>query len=142
MNISKVLDAPKLHHSGIICPDEETVFANVQLLGLTEEYRGYVPQWGALCIFMRPNGGSPVEFVVPDADTKLAKFNKGMGGVHHVAFEIPDIGEATEKLNQKGVRMIEPEAIKGAGNFLCNFISPVFTRGIMVELVEELSRTG
>jgi methylmalonyl-CoA/ethylmalonyl-CoA epimerase len=36
------------------------------------------------------------------------------------------------------MRMIEPAAIKGAGNFLCNFISPVATRGIQIELVQPL----
>jgi hypothetical protein len=28
--------------------------------------------------------------------------------------------------------------VKGAGNFLCNFLSPVYTRGITIEFVQLL----
>jgi len=129
---------PPLHHVGIIQPDEEAVAMQMELLGLTESYRGYVPQFHALCIFTQPeNGGSPVEFVVADGGS-LLKFNKGAGGIHHIAFEVPDLAALTEEFAAKGVKMIEPEAVKGAGNFLCNFLAPIATRGIIVEYVQML----
>ena len=68
----------------------------------------------------------------------LAKFNKGAGGVHHFAYEVADIEAVSEKLIGKGLAMLEPAAIRGAGNFLCNFIHPVYTRGIQIELVQPL----
>lgn len=110
----------------------------MDLLGLTESYRGYVPQFQALCIFTDPvNGGSPVEFVVADGGS-LTKFNKGAGGIHHIAFEVPDIAALTAEFASRGVSMIEPEAVKGAGPFLCNFLSPIATRGIIVEYVQPI----
>lgn len=129
---------PPLHHVGIVQPDEEAVTMQMELLGLTESYRGYVPEFHALCIFTEPvNGGSPIEFVVANGGP-LLKFNKGAGGIHHIAFEVPDIAALTEEFSARGLRMIEPKAVKGAGNFLCNFLSPVATRGIIVEYVQEL----
>jgi methylmalonyl-CoA/ethylmalonyl-CoA epimerase len=127
-----------LHHVGIVQPDEDAVALQMEVLGLTELYRGYVPQFNALCIFTNPvNGGSPVEFVVADGGS-LTKFNKGAGGIHHIAFEVADIAALTAEFAAKGIKMIEPDAVKGAGNFLCNFLSPVATRGIIVEYVQPL----
>jgi methylmalonyl-CoA/ethylmalonyl-CoA epimerase len=34
------------------------------------------------------------------------------------------------------MRMVEPKAIKGAGDFWCNFLSPASTRGVQIEFVE------
>ena len=129
---------PPLHHVGIVQPDLETVALQMQVMGLTEAYRGYVPQFHALCIFTEPaNGGSPIEFVVPD-DGPLLKFNKGAGGLHHLAFTVPDLAATTAEFAGQGIRMIEPEPVRGAGNFLCNFLFPVATRGIIVEYIQLL----
>ncbi|MBC7519628.1 MAG: VOC family protein, partial [Sandarakinorhabdus sp.] len=72
-------DGPVLHHVGIVVPDADEMAAMMAVLGLVEDYRGYVPQFQALCIFTNGNGASPVEFVIPDGGP-LMKFNKGMGG--------------------------------------------------------------
>ena len=131
------LNSP-LHHVGIVQPDEDAVAMQMEVLGLSESYRGYVPQFHALCIFTDAvNGGSPIEFVVADGGP-LVKFNKGAGGIHHVAFEVPDIAALMADFETRGHRMIEPDPVKGAGNFLCNFLSPVATRGIIVEYVQML----
>jgi len=34
------------------------------------------------------------------------------------------------------MKFLEPAPIKGAGPFLCNFLSPMFTRGVLIEFVE------
>ncbi|MEO8812428.1 MAG: VOC family protein, partial [Caulobacteraceae bacterium] len=81
---------PPLHHVGIVQPTEAEALAMMALLGLEEDYRGFVPQWRALCIFTRAAGRSPIEFVVPDGGP-LAAFNKGAGGLHHIALQVPDI---------------------------------------------------
>lgn len=130
----------RLHHVGIVQSSEEDVQNLMQVLGLEEDYRGYVPTWSALCIFTRPQGGSPVEFVVPDGGP-LMKFNKGMGGLHHVAFEVPDLAQLAQDLAADGMKLLEPAPVKGAGDFLCNFLSPIYTRGITVEYIELLPRS-
>jgi methylmalonyl-CoA/ethylmalonyl-CoA epimerase len=127
----------RLHHVGIVQPTEAEAADLMALLGLEEDYRGYVPTWSALCIFTKPLGASPVEFVVPDGGP-LVSFNKGMGGLHHLAFEVADLAQLTADLAADGIRLLEPEPVKGAGPFLCNFVHPKFTRGLTVEYIQLL----
>ena len=128
---------PPLHHVGIVQPTEADARAMMELLGLEEDYRGFVPQWGALCIFTKPAGASPLEFVIPDGGP-LAKFNKGAGGLHHVALQVADLDALARRLAAQDIKLIEPEHVKGAGDFVCNFLSPVYTRGLTVEFVQLL----
>jgi methylmalonyl-CoA/ethylmalonyl-CoA epimerase len=127
--------ARPLHHVGIVMPSEAEVRDLMELLGLEEDYRGYVPTWSALCIFTKALGASPIEFVVPDGGP-LLKFNKGMGGLHHVAFVVDDLAQLARDLEARDIRLLEAEPVKGAGDFLCNFLSPVYTRGLTVEYIQ------
>jgi methylmalonyl-CoA/ethylmalonyl-CoA epimerase len=126
---------PLLHHVGIVQPDESDALAQMSLLGLEEDYRGFVPQWSALCIFTKASSGSQIEFVVPSGGP-LANFNKGAGGFHHIALQVPDLDEVALWLQAKGMNLLEPEPVRGAGPFRCNFLSPRFTRGLTIEFVE------
>jgi len=126
---------PPLHHVGIVQPSEDEALAMMAVLGLEEAHRGYVPQFQALCIFTRAAGRSPLEFVIPDGGP-LAKFNKGAGGMHHVAFEVPDLDALARDLEARDMKLLEREHVQGAGNFICNFLSPIYTRGLTVEYVQ------
>jgi methylmalonyl-CoA/ethylmalonyl-CoA epimerase len=132
---------PPLHHVGIVSPSEEEAMALMALLSLQEDFRGFVPHWSALCIFSKPNGASPIEFVVPDGGP-LARFNKGAGGLHHIALQVPDLDALAVRLEAKDMKLLEAEHVKGAGDFLCNFLSPVYTRGVTIEFVQLLSAAG
>ena len=126
-----------MHHVGIVQPSEADAMALMSLMGLEEDYRGFVPQWRALCIFTKAQGGSPIEFVVPDGGP-LEKFNKGAGGLHHIALQVPSLDDLAAALAREDMKLLEAEHVKGAGNFLCNFLSPVYTRGITIEFVQLL----
>ena len=135
--IAAFLSSPRLHHVGIVTPSERLASDQMTKLGLREQYRGYVERWDVTCIFCEPNGGSPIEFVIPGSGP-LKEFNRGIGGLHHVALTVPNLKEAMEDFARNGVTMLEKEPVKGAGPFLCNFLLPVFTRGFAVELVQIL----
>jgi catechol 2,3-dioxygenase-like lactoylglutathione lyase family enzyme len=128
---------PPLHHVGIVKPSEEEAHEFMQLLGLEEDFRGFVPQWSALCIFTKPNGASPIEFVIPDGGP-LARFNKGAGGLHHVALQVASLDKVAARLAAEGMKLLEAEHVKGAGDFLCNFLDPLYTRGVIIEFVQPL----
>ena len=128
---------PEVHHTGIVVPSEARVQELMRLMQLTEWYRAYVPRWHALCIFTRPGNRSPIEFVVAD-DGPLRRFNRGIGGVHHIALAVESLDSVAERLAGEGMRLLETEHVKGAGPFLCNFLSPIQTRGVQVEYVQEL----
>ncbi|MEV8468185.1 VOC family protein [Fluviibacterium sp. DFM31] len=130
--------APKLHHVGIIQPDMEAAEAFMALFNHEEDYRGYVEAFECWCIFLKaPAGTAAVELVVPTGGP-LMKFNRGAGGLHHYAFETPDIRAVQKALAERDVRMLEDEPVQGAGNFLCNFVHPVSTRGVIIEYVQPL----
>lgn len=128
---------PPLHHVGIVQPSLEDALQMMALLGLQEDYRGFVPQFSALCVFTKREVGSPIEFVIPDGGP-LERFNKGAGGLHHIALEVPDLDALARDLAAQDMRLLEPEHVKGAGPFLCNFLSPVYTRGVTIEYVQLL----
>ena len=126
----------RLHHVGIVVPTEAQAVTLMELLGLTEAYRGFVEHYQALCIFTVGNGASPLELVVPSGGV-LKDFNPGVGGLHHVAFSVSNLHDLADDLNQRGIKLTEDEPVRGAGPFYCNFLSPVYTRGVVVEFVQE-----
>lgn len=126
----------RLHHVGVVFPSIEDAERHMETFGLVEDYRGYVAAWSCWCIFTKaPAGGTAIELVVAD-DGPLLKFNRGVGGVHHFAYEIDDFAAAEEWCARNDLQLVEPAAIKGAGDFWCNFIHPISTRGIQIELVK------
>ena len=107
----------RLHHVGIVMPDLMEAERFMETMGLKEDYRGYVAPWHCWCVFTTPrDDGTALELVVADGGP-LLRFNKGAGGVHHFAFEVPDIREASAWAEDQGMRMIEAEPVKGAGDF-------------------------
>ncbi|MBN9669875.1 VOC family protein [Roseibium aggregatum] len=134
------LAAPKIHHVGIVMPDMESADHFMALFGHKEEYRGFVPEFECWCLFCHaPAGQAAVELVVPTGGS-LSKFNKGAGGLHHYAIETENLVELQRQFATKDMPMLKPEPVKGAGNFICNFLSPVVTRGILIEFVELLDQ--
>ena len=128
---------PLLHHVGIIMRTEEDAADYAEQLGLEEDYRGYVPEFQALCIFMKSQGTGAIELVVPSGGP-LASYNKGMGGIHHYALQVESLDAVREDLLSRDIKLISDQHVKGAGNFLCNFLDPKYTRGLMTEYIQLL----
>jgi methylmalonyl-CoA/ethylmalonyl-CoA epimerase len=120
---------------GIVSPSERHAASLMALLGLEEAARGFVAAYRALCVFTRPAGGSPLEFVIPEGGA-LKEFNRGAGGLHHIAIEVADLRDTARELKERGMELLEPEPVQGAGDFECNFLSPVYTRGVIIEFVQ------
>jgi len=123
----------RLHHVGIIVPDGEQARFLLDLLGLTESRRYYVPEYEAECLFTSGPAGV-IEFIIPRGG-KLAKFNKGMGGLHHLALEVADLEQTAAEMRVKGYELLEREPVD-AGPIWINFLPPAVTRGIIVEFVQ------
>jgi len=122
-----------------VVPDFAAAETYMALFGHVEDYRGEVPEFECWCLFMKAVPGAPaVELVVPTGGS-LARFNRGAGGLHHYALTTGDIRALQADLAARDIPMLRPEPVKGAGNFLCNFVSPVATRGVLVEYVQPLA---
>jgi methylmalonyl-CoA/ethylmalonyl-CoA epimerase len=103
------------------------------MLRLEVDGETYVAAYDADCIFSKGPGGC-IEFIIPRGG-KLKGFNKGAGGLHHVALEVDDLAAESRRLEAEGVRLLERVPVD-AGNLLINFVPPIFTRGVILELVQ------
>jgi len=71
-------------------------------------------------------------------DSPLARsLSKRGQGVHHIAVAVEDLGGTLRRLESAGVRLIDREPRRGAGNELVAFLHPAGTAGVLIELVEE-----
>ena len=69
----------------------------------------------------------------------IAKFiNKKGEGMHHIAFEVPDIVAEMERLKKLGFTLLNETPKKGADNKLICFVHPKVTNGVLIELCQSI----
>lgn len=124
----------KLHHVGIVMNELERAEKFMEVFGLTEAFREYVPEYNALCIFTDMEGTS-IELIVPDGGV-LREYNNGKGGIHHIAFSTEDVEKTRELFEGRELHMLEKDAVKGAGKIKVNFLRPRYGCGVLAEFVE------
>lgn len=85
-------------------------------------------------------GDSKIELLqATHPDSAIAKHIEKRGeGMHHIAFEVPDIFEAMERMKVQGYRVLNAEPKRGADNKLIFFLHPKDTNGVLVELCQEI----
>jgi len=57
-------------------------------------------------------------------------------GMHHIAFEVPDIMVEMERLKKEGFTLLNEAPKKGADNKLVCFVHPKDTNGVLIELCQ------
>ena len=132
----------RVHHWGIVLPTVEKAEAFIKQFGLVEDYRGYVEAYDSNLIFTtHGEGHDAIEFIIPLSGV-LTEFNKGKGGIAHIAYLVDDIEATSEELRAQGFEMLESKATKGTDEIIVNFIRPKYTQGILVELIEQISEVN
>ena len=135
--------AIRLHHVGIAVRDGGAAAELWRtLLGLREEGRYPVEEFGVLALFLAPErpptpaAGGLLELLEPLApDSPVARFLSRRGeGLHHVCFEVEDIHRTLAALESRGVRLVDREPRRGAGGHLVAFIHPASAGGVLLEL--------
>ncbi len=72
-------------------------------------------------------------------ESAIAKFIDKKGeGIHHIAFEVPDLNTEIDRLKLLGYQILNPPK-KGADGMLICFMHPKETNGVLVELCQKLS---
>ena len=72
-----------------------------------------------------------------DPQGVIAKFIEKKGeGLHHVAFEVPDIIGEMSRLKNAGFTLLNEQPKKGADNKLVCFIHPKNCNGVLIELCQ------
>ena len=68
-------------------------------------------------------------------DGPIGKFIAKKGpGMHHMAFAVKDTDKALKKAEERGVRLIDKVARKGAEGLNIGFLHPKSTNGVLTEL--------
>lgn len=129
----------KLEHIGIAVKDikaANTLFAG--LLGREPYKTEEVESEGVRTSFFEI-GGVKIELLeATRPDSPIAKFIEKKGeGLHHLAFEVSDIGQSLRQYQEKGYDLINKEPKHGADNKMIAFLHPKSTGGVLVELCKD-----
>jgi methylmalonyl-CoA/ethylmalonyl-CoA epimerase len=72
-----------------------------------------------------------------DPNGPIAKFIAKKGeGLHHIAFEVPDILAEMERLKKEGFTLLNEAPKMGADNKLVCFVHPKDAGGVLIEICQ------
>ncbi len=85
-----------------------------------------------------PVGDTKIELLESTApDGPIARHIESRGeGLHHIAFEVTDIGEALKTLAGKGIPLIDETPRKGVEDSTIAFLHPKGTGKVLMEVVQ------
>jgi len=131
----------KIDHIGVAVKNlGESLHIFKDILGMQYTGEEEVEEQKVKTAFL-PVGESEIELLESTSpDGAIAKFIEKRGeGIHHIAFEVDDLGEKLKELEKAGVRLIDKEPRYGAGGAQIAFLHPKSTNGILIELCEHKS---
>jgi methylmalonyl-CoA epimerase len=126
-----------IHHLGVAVEDlDEAVATYERLFGAALERRETVPEQGIEAASLRI-GSDRVELLASlGEETAVGKFLEKRGpGMHHVAFEVEDIGAALDDLAAGGVELIDERPRHGLFGLEVAFVHPDSLHGVLAEVV-------
>ena len=89
--------------------------------------------------FFLQNGGKIELVQSTQPDGVIAKYIDKKGeGMHHIAFEVPDIHSEMERLKKEGFTLLNETPKKGADNKLVCFVHPKDCNGVLIELCQTI----
>ena len=129
----------KIHHIGIAVDSLQSALPVFEkLLGRPPDSEEVVEEQ-KVRVAMFQVGESRLELIeATSEDSPLARSIAKRGqGLHHIALEVEELAGTLRELENAGVRLIDREPRRGAGNELVAFLHPAGTSGVLIELVEE-----
>jgi len=126
-----------IHHLGVAVADlDEAVATYERLLGAELEHRELVPDQGVEAASLRVGAGRVELLASLGEETPVGKFLSKRGpGMHHVAFEVDDVGEALGELSAQGAELIDEEPRRGMFGLEVAFVHPDSMHGVLAEIV-------
>lgn len=130
----------KIEHIGIAVKDLEV--SNLlfeKLLGAPPYKFEDVESEGVTTSFFS-NGPNKIELLAAtNPESPIAKFIEKKGeGIHHIAFDVEDIGLEIVRLKSEGFVVLNEVPKKGADNKWVAFLHPKSTNGVLIELCQEI----
>jgi methylmalonyl-CoA epimerase len=126
-----------IHHVGIAVADLDSAVETYQrLFGAAVEHRETVPDQGVEAALLRVGAGRIELLASLGPDTPVGKFLAKRGpGMHHVAFEVADVGVELERLAAGGTELIDERPRRGLFGLEVAFVHPDATGGVLAEFV-------
>ena len=128
-----------IHHLGVAVENlDEAVATYERLFGAELEYRETVAEQGVEAASLRV-GSDRVELLASlGDDTPVGKFLANRGpGMHHVAYEVDDVGQALDELAAEGAELIDERPRRGLFGLEVAFIHPDSVHGVLAEVVSD-----
>jgi methylmalonyl-CoA epimerase len=128
----------RIDHVGIAVADLDAAIAlHEQTYGMAVAHRETVEEQGVEAVLLDV-GENHVELLAPlGDDTPVGRFLAKRGpGLHHVAYQVPDIALALVELREQGVRLIDATPRVGIRGSKVAFVHPSATGSVLTELVE------
>jgi len=137
-SISSACDGARIHHLGIAVESLARAVPLFQkLVGKAPDAEETVPDQSVRVSAFRL-GDCRLELLESTNDSSpIARFIAKHGqGIHHLALAVADLPATLRKLESDGLRLIDREPRRGAGNESIAFLHPSSTAGVLVELME------
>jgi len=126
-----------VHHVAMAVEDlDEAVATYERLFGARVELRGRMDEQGVEAVYLQVGGGRVELVSALSEDTPVGRFLAKRGpGMHHVAFEVPDVAVAMGELAANGAEVIDPEPRNGLGGHEVSFVHPDSLHGVLAEVI-------
>ena len=128
-----------IHHLGVAVADlDEAVDTYERLFGAHLEHRETVPDQGVEAASLRIGEGRVELLASLGEETPVGKFLAKRGpGMHHVAYEVDDVGEALGELAAEGAELIDDRPKRGLFGLEVAFVHPDAVHGVLAEIVSD-----
>lgn len=126
-----------VHHVGLAVADlDEAVRTYTSLLGGVLEHREVMSDQGVEAAAVRFGEGR-IELLAPTgADTPVGRFLAKRGpGMHHIAYEVDEVGAALADLASAGAELIDAAPRRGLFGLEVAFVHPDAVHGVLTEVV-------
>lgn len=89
-------------------------------------------------------GDTKIELLeATNEESVIKKFIDKKGeGVHHIAFDVPDIYAEMQRLKNEGFVLLSEQPKEGADNKLICFLHPKHINGVLIELCQDRELNG
>jgi methylmalonyl-CoA/ethylmalonyl-CoA epimerase len=131
------VDPHGIHHLGVAVDDLDSGLATYErLFGAELEHRETLEEQGVEAASLRI-GSDRVELLAAlGAETPVGKFLSKRGpGMHHVAYEVDDVGAALDELAAEGAELIDERPRRGLFGLEVAFVHPDAVHGVLAEIV-------
>jgi methylmalonyl-CoA/ethylmalonyl-CoA epimerase len=126
-----------IHHLGVAVLDLDGALETyARLFGGSLEHRDTLSEQGVHAASLLLGEGR-IELLAPlGEDTPVGRFLAKRGeGMHHVAYEVGDVGAALGELAAAGAELIDEEPRRGLFGLQVAFVHPDSVHGVLSEVV-------